>query len=41
MAKKNDNEKKNPFESVVENLNSFKFTEESSEYTGVYVKQIR
>jgi hypothetical protein len=32
-------EKKNPFKSQIENLETFKFSEENPEYTGVFVKK--
>lgn len=40
MAKeKTTPEKVNPFKSQIENLETFKFTEETPEYTGVFVKK--
>lgn len=40
MAKKEVTEKRNPFKSQVENLETFKFSDETPEYTGVYIKKM-
>jgi len=41
MAKKQvTDEKRNPFKSQVENLETFKFTDENPEYIGVFIKKM-
>jgi hypothetical protein len=40
MTEKKLKEKKNPFKSQVENLETFKFSEENPSYIGVFIKKI-